>query len=346
MVSDPPLCRVTISMTETGSETMKAIVQDKFGSPDDLPELKEIDKPVAADDEVLVQVRAATARWAWDIPAGVRYIGRIVVGLRKPRNDVPGLEVAGQVEAVGENVSQFRPGDEVFGWCKGALAEYVSVSEDNVALKPANLTFAEAAVVPFSGFTALQGLRDKGQIRPGQKVLIIGASGGVGTFAVQIAKSFGAEVTGMCSTKNLDLVRSIGADHVIDYTQEDFTENGQRYDLILDMAGDHPLSDYRRAPRPRGTLVMVGSSGSTSGHLYLRGFGRWLQAFVLSATGRQRLRAFLQTRSKEDLVFVKELIEAGKLTPVISAHYPLREVPQAIRHFEEGHAVGKVVVTV
>ena len=325
---------------------MKAIVQDKFGSPDDLPELKEIDKPVAADDEVLVRVRAATARWAWDIPAGLRYIGRIVVGLRKPRNDVPGLEMAGQVEAVGENVTQFRPGDEVFGWCKGALAEYVSVSEDNLALKPANLTFAQAAVVPFSGFTALQGLRDKGQIQPGQKVLIIGASGGVGTFAVQIAKSFGAEVTGMCSTKNLDLVRSIGADHVIDYTQDDFTENGQRYDLILDMAGDRPLSDYRRALSPRGTLVMVGSSGSSSSHIYLRGFGRWLRAFVLSAFVRQRLRAFLQTKSKEDLVFVKELIEAGKLTPVISAHYPLSEVPKAIGHFEEGHAIGKVVVTV
>jgi NADPH:quinone reductase-like Zn-dependent oxidoreductase len=325
---------------------MKAIVQDKFGSPDDLPELKEIDKPVAADDEVLVRVRAATARWAWDIPAGLRYIGRIVVGLSKPRNNVPGLEMAGQVEAVGENVTQFRPGDEVFGWCKGALAEYVSVPEDKLALKPANLTFAQAAVVPFSGFTALQGLRDKGQIQPGQKVLIIGASGGVGTFAVQIAKSFGAEVTGMCSTKNLDLVRSIGADHVIDYTQEDFTQSERRYDLILDMAGDRPLSDYRRALSPRGTLVMVGSSGSSSGHLYLRGFSRWLKAFVLSATGRQRLLAFLQTRSKEDLVAVKELIEAGKLTPVISAHYPLSEVPKAIRHFEEGHAIGKVVVTV
>jgi NADPH:quinone reductase-like Zn-dependent oxidoreductase len=325
---------------------MKAIVQDKFGSPDDLPELKEIDKPAASDDEVLVRVRAATARWAWDIPAGLRYIGRIVVGLRKPSNNVPGLEMAGQVEAVGENVTQFRPGDEVFGWGKGALAEYVSVSEDNLALKPANLTFAQAAVVPFSGFTALQGLRDKGQIQPGQKVLIIGASGGVGTFAVQIAKSFGAEVTGMCSTKNLDLVRSIGADHVIDYTQEDFTQSERRYDLILDMAGDRSLSEYRRALSPEGTLVMVGSSGSSSGHIYLRGFGRWLRAFVLSAFVRQRLRAFLQTKSKEDLVFVKELIEAGKLTPVISAQYPLSEVPKAIRHFEEGHAVGKVVVTV
>ena len=325
---------------------MKAIVQDKYGSPDDVPELKEIDKPVITDDEVLVRVRAAAARWAWDIPAGLRYIGRIAVRLRKPRDDVPGLEMAGQVEAVGKNVKHFQPGDEVFGWGKGALAEYVSVSQDQLALKPANLTFGQAAVVPMSGFTVLQGLRDKGQIQPGQKVLIIGASGGVGTFAVQIAKALGAEVTGVCSTPNLDLVRSIGADQVIDYTQEDFTKNGQRYDLILDMAGDRSLSDYRRALSPKGTLVMVGSSGSTSGHLYLRGFGRWLTALVLSALGRQRLRALLSTRSNEDLVVLKELIEAGKLTPVISASYPLSEVPEAIRHFEEGHARGKVVITV
>jgi NADPH:quinone reductase-like Zn-dependent oxidoreductase len=197
-----------------------------------------------------------------------------------------------------------------------------------------------------SGFTCLQGLRDKGQIQPGQKVLIIGASGGVGTFAVQMAKAFGAEVTGVCSTPNLDLVRPIGADQVIDYTQEDFTQSGQRYDLILDMAGDRSLSDYRRALSPRGTFVMVGSSGSTSGHLYLRGIGRWLRALVLSAFVGQRLRALLSTRSKKDLGVVKDLIGAGEITPVISAHYPLSEVPNAIRHFEEGHARGKVVITV
>jgi NADPH:quinone reductase-like Zn-dependent oxidoreductase len=324
---------------------MKAIVQDKYGSPDVL-ELKEIDKPVVTDHEVLVRVRAATARWASDIPAGLRYIGRIAARLRKPSNDVPGLEMAGQVEAVGKNVKQFQPGDEVFGWCKGALAEYVSVSEDQLAVKPANLTFEEAAVVPISGFTALQGLRDKGQIEPGQKILIVGASGGVGTFAVQIAKAFGAEVTGVCSTPNLDLVRSIGADHVIDYTQEDFTDNGQRFDLILDMAGNRSLSDYVRALSPKGILVMVGSSGSTSDHLYLRGMSRWFRALVLSAFVSQRLRALIQTKTEQDLVVVKELIEAGKLTPVISAHYPLSEIPKAIRHFEEGHARGKVVVTV
>jgi NADPH:quinone reductase-like Zn-dependent oxidoreductase len=239
-------------MPTNREKAMRAIVQDRYGSPDDVPELKEIDKPLATDDEVLVRVRAATARWAWDIPAGLRYIGRIAVGLRKPSNNVPESEMAGQVEAVGKNVQQFQPGDEVFGWGKGALAEYVSVSQDQLAPKPANLTFEQAAVVPMSGFTALQGLRDKGQIQPGQKVLIIGASGGVGTFAVQIAKAFGAEVTGVCSTPNLDLVRSIGADQVIDYTQEDFTQSGPHYDLILDMAGDRPLSDYRRALSPRG----------------------------------------------------------------------------------------------
>lgn len=328
---------------------MRAIVQDKYGPPDDVPELKEIDRPVITDDEVLVRVRAATARWSWDIPAGLRYIGRLVARLREPSNHVPGLEMAGQVEAVGKNVKQFQPGDEVFGWCSGALAEYVSVSEANLAPKPANVTFEQAAVVPVAGFSVLQGLRDKGQIQPGQEVLIIGASGGVGTFAVQVAKAFGAEVTGVCSTQNLDLVRSLGADHVIDYTQEDYTRSGRRYDLILDMAGDRSLSDYRRALSPKGTLVMVGSSGSTSGHPYLRGFGRWFRALVLSAVGRQRLRALISTsstRSKQDLVVLKELLEAGKVTPVIGARYPLSEVPAAIRHFEEGHARGKVVITV
>jgi NADPH:quinone reductase-like Zn-dependent oxidoreductase len=324
---------------------MKAIVRDKYRSPDVL-ELRDIAKPVIKDDEVLVRVRAASGKTdSWDIPAALRYIGRMIVRLRKPKSSIPGLDLAGQVEAVGKNVTQFQPGDEVFGFCKGAFAEYVSATEDALALKPTNLTFEQAAVVPMSGFTALQGLRDRGEVQPGQKVLIIGASGGVGTFAVQIAKAFGAEVTGVCSTRNLDLVRSIGADQVIDYTREDFTQNGQLYDLILDMAGDRSLSDCRRALTPRGTLVMVGSSGSTSSHLYLRGLDRWLRALVLSAFVRQRLRALLQTRSNEDLVVLKELIEAGKVMPVISAHYPLREAPQAIRHFEEGHARGKVVIT-
>ena len=329
--------------------TMKAIVQDKYGSPDVL-ELQDIDKPEVKDDEVLVRVRAASAKINyWDLPAGVRYILRLIaVGLRKPRNTVPGLDLAGQVEAVGKNVKRFQPSDEVFGWCTGAFAEYVSVSEYALALKPVNITFEQAAVVPVSAITALHGLRDKGQLQPGQHVLIIGASGGVGTFAVQIAKALGAEVTGVCSTGNLDLVRSIGGDHVIDYTQEDFTQSGQRYDLILDMAGDRSLSHLRRALSSKGTLVMVGGSG-LSDQGYIRAIAHWLSARVLSSFVRQRLNALIETRSnwsKEDLVVLKELIEAGKVTPVISAYYPLREVPEAIRHFEEGHARGKVVITV
>ena len=262
-------------------------------------------------------------------------------GLLKPKSSVPGFEVAGHVEAVGKNVKQFQPGDEVF-WCHGAFAEYVSVSEDALALKPANLPFEQAAAVPISAFAALQALRDKGQIQPGHKVLIIGASGGVGTFAVQIAKSYGAEVTGVCSTRNVDMVRSIGADHVIDYTQEDITQSGQRYDLILDMAGNRSLSDCRRALTPEGTLVIVGGSGGP----WLMGMGRTVRALVLSPFVRERLRPFLSLPKKEDLVVLKELIEACKVTPVIDRTYALREVPEAIRYLEERHARGKVVITV
>ena len=244
-------------------------------------------------------------------------------------------------------MTRFRPGEEVSGWCKGALAEYVSVSEDALALKPANITFEQAAVVPTLAVTALQALRDKGQLQAGQKVLIVGASGGVGTFAVQIAKARGAHVTGVCSTRNVDMVRSIGADHVIDYTREDFTATGERYDLILDIAGDRSLSDLRRALTSNGTLVMVGSSGvAASDLLVLRGFYRWLKALVLSRFVRQRLRAMIQTRSTEDLATLMGLIEAGKVTPVLSATYPLSEVPEASRHFDDGHGGGRVVITV
>jgi NADPH:quinone reductase-like Zn-dependent oxidoreductase len=325
---------------------MKAIVQYKYGSPDDVLELQDIDKPVVKDDEVLVRVHATTvAGDDWHIMRGLPYVARIATGLFRPRkNSVPGRDVAGRVEAVGTNVTQFQPGDEVFGWCDGAFAEYVSVSEDALALKPANLTLEQAAAVPISAFTALQALRDKGQIQPGQKVLIIGASGGVGTFAVQLAKAFGAEVTGVCSTRNVDMVRSIGADHVIDYTQEDFTQSGQRYDLILDMVGNRSLSDCRRALNPRGTLVIVG--WGTRGGPRIMGMDRTVRALVLSPFVRQRLRALFHTNSKEDLATLKEFIEAGKVTPVISARYPLSEVPEAIRHFEAGHARGKVVITV
>jgi NADPH:quinone reductase-like Zn-dependent oxidoreductase len=322
---------------------MKAIVQYKYGSPEDVLELQGIDMPQVTDDEVLVRVHAAAvAGDDWHLMQGLPYVARLATGLFKPKNRVPGRDVAGRVEAAGKNVTHFQPGDEVFGWCEGAFAEYVSVPKDALALKPANLTLEQAAVVPVSGFTALQAVRDEGQIQPGQKVLIIGASGGVGTFAVQIAKAFGAEVTGVCRTRNADLVRSIGADRVIDYTREDFTQSGQRYDLIVDMVGDRSLSDCRRVLSPTGTLVMVGGSGGR----WLQGTDRWVRALLLSPFVRQRLRPLIHTDSKEDLATLKELIEAGKVTPVVSARYALSEVPEAIRHFEAGHAVGKVVITV
>ena len=245
---------------------MKAIVQMRYGSPDVL-QLKDIDKPVVKDDEVLVRVHAAAVNIGdWHLLRGEPYVMRVVVGLRKPKREVPGLDIAGQVEAVGRNVRQFRPGDEVFGWCKGAFAEYACAAESNLLPKPANLTFEQSAAVGDSAFTALAAVRDQGKVQPGQRVLINGASGGVGTFAVQIAKAFGANVTGVCSTANIDMVRSIGADQVIDYTKEDFTQTGQRYDVMLDLVGNRSLSDCRRALTPRGTYVVVG----------VKDMGRWL----------------------------------------------------------------------
>jgi NADPH:quinone reductase-like Zn-dependent oxidoreductase len=321
---------------------MKAIVQDKYGPPHVL-DLEEIDTPVVEDDEVLVQVHAAgVAIGDWLVMRGLPYPARMTYGLRKPKNSIPGFEVAGHVEAVGTNVKRFQPGDEVFGWCNGALAEYVSVSEDALAPKPANLTFEQAAAVPISAFTALQGLRDQGQIEAGQKVLVIGASGGVGTFAVQIAKAFGAEVTGVCSTRNVDLVRSIGADHVIDYTQDDFTQSGQRYDVILDTVGNRSLSDTRRALTPRGSLVIVGGSGGP----WLMGMGRSVRALMLSPFVRQRLRAFVSKPNTADLKVLKELIEDGKVTPVIDRTYPLGETREAIGHIGARHTRGKTVIIV
>jgi len=330
---------------------MKAIVQTRYGAPDDVLELQDIDKPGVKDDEVLMRVHAsAVAGDDWHLVRGLPYVARMATGLFKPKNRVPGRDVAGRVETVGANVTQFRPGDEVFGWCEGAFAEYVSVPENALAPKPANLTLEQAAVVPISAFTALQALRD---IKPGRKALILGASGGVGTFAVQIAKSFGAEVTGVCSARNADLVRSLGADHVIDYTREDFTESGP-YDLIFDLVANRSLAECRHALTPKGTLVMAGSSGlATSGGAHLKGVDRWfmgvhvwIQALVVSLFVSQRLRPLVHKDSKDDLVVLKDLIEAGKVTPVISARYPLSEVPAAIRHFEAGHACGKVVITV
>lgn len=322
---------------------MKAIVHDTYGSPDAVLEFRDIDKPVVTDDEVLVRVRAAAVGIGdWLVVSGLPYVARLGYGLRKPKKSVAGFEVAGRIEAVGRNVTQFQPGDEVFGWCNGAFAEYVAVSADALALKPANLTLEQAAAVPISAFAALQALRDTGQIQPGQTVLIIGASGGVGTFAVQLAKAFGAEVTAVCSTRNVDLVRSIGADHVIDYTREDITHSGQHYDLILDMAGNRSLSDLRRALTPTGTLVIVGGSGGP----WLMGIGRTVRALVVSPFVRQRLRPFFSKGRQEDLVVLKELIEAGKVTPVIDRTYPLSATPGAIRYLGERHTQGKTVITV
>lgn len=321
---------------------MKAIVFHKYGSPDDL-ELKDIDKPALDDDSVLVRVRAASVNALdWHLMRGLPYVVRMMEGLRRPKRNVLGIDVAGHVEAVGRNVTQFKPGDEVFGFRRGAFAEYVCAKERNFVPKPVGLTFEQAAAVPVAAQTALQGLRDKGRIRSGQKVLINGASGGVGTFAVQIAKAFGAEVTGVCSTRNLGMVRSIGADQVVDYAKENFTRSGQRYDLMLDIAGNRSLSDCRRVLAPSGILVFVGGPN-------FRWFGPLiglLGVLVLSRFVSQKLVPFLAKNSKDDLIVLKELIEAGKVTPVIDRTYPLSETPEAIRYLEQGHARGKVVITV
>ena len=327
---------------------MKAIVQDKYGPPEVL-ELRDIDKPAVAADEVLVRVHAASVNAAdWHFMRGEPTIARLSFGLRKPKDTVPGCDVAGQVEAVGTNVTTFQPGDEVYGSPfergLGAFAEWCALaSEDLLATKPANLSFEQAATVPMAGLTALQGLRDQGGVEPGHRVLIVGASGGVGTFAVQIAKSLGAEVTGVCSTRNVDMVRSLGADHVIDYTQEDFTEGGQRYDLILQLAGTRSPSACRRALASKGTLLL--SSGESDGR-WIGPFDRVIKALLLSPFVSQKLATFTVKPNKEDLQVLKQLIEAGKVTPVIDRTYSLSEVPEAIRYLEEGHARGKVIVTV
>jgi NADPH:quinone reductase-like Zn-dependent oxidoreductase len=322
---------------------MKAIVYQKYGSPDVL-ELKEVDKPTPKDDEVLIKVHAAAANAAdWHLLRADPFLIRLVSGLLKPKNQRLGADVAGTVEGVGRNVTQFQLGDEVFGDISGcgfgAFAEYVSVPENVLALKPANISFEDAAAVPMAAVTALQGLRDKGQIQSGQKVLINGASGGVGTFAVQIAKSFGAEVTGVCSTAKMDIVRSIGADHVIDYTQEDFTQNGPRYDLILAANGYQSLSDYKRALSTEGIYVVSGGSMTQI-------FQGMLLGPLMSMTGSKKMGNLLARPNQKDLVFMKELLEAGKVVPVIDRRYPLSEVPEAIRYLEKGHALGKVVITV
>jgi NADPH:quinone reductase-like Zn-dependent oxidoreductase len=323
---------------------VKAIVQDTYGSADVL-ELRDVDTPVIGDDDVLVQVRAAGVdQGVWHVMAGLPYPIRLAgYGLRAPKTPVPGMDVAGVVEAVGGDVTRFQPGDEVFGIAKGAYAEYARAPESKLAPKPANLTFEQAAVVAVSGLPALQGLRDHGKLRSGQTVLIIGASGGVGTYAVQLAKAFGAQVTGVCSTTKMDMVRSIGADHVIDYTRDDFAEGEQRYDVILDIGGNSSLSRLRRALAPKGTLVIAG--GETDGR-WLGGTDRQLRALLLSRFVAQKLGTFVSKENHEDMIVLKELIEAGKVMPVVDRTYPLNEVPEAIRYMREGRARGKVVITV
>jgi NADPH:quinone reductase-like Zn-dependent oxidoreductase len=326
---------------------MKAVVSTKYGPPDVL-ELTEVGKPVTKDDGVLVKVHAASVNPAdWHLLRGEPYVSRLQLGLRKPKKKVLGCDVAGQIEAVGENVTMFRPGDEVFGspfmHGFGVFAEWVCVPEDLLAPKPVDLSFEQAAAVPLAASTAPQGLRDHGRIEPGQRVLIIGASGGVGTFAVQIAKAFDAEVTGVCSTRNVDMVRSLGADRVIDYTREDFTQYGQRYDLVFQLAGTRSPSECRRALTSGGTLVA--SSGESDG-LWIGPLDRIIKALVLSPFVSQKMASFTVNPNKEDLQFLKQLIEAGQLAPTIERTYPLSETPEAIRYLENGHARGKVVITV
>jgi NADPH:quinone reductase-like Zn-dependent oxidoreductase len=323
---------------------MKALVYERYGPPDVL-ELREVDTPAIVDAEVLVRIHAASVNPVdWHTMTGTPYLVRLESGLRKPKRAMLGVDFAGTVEAIGRNVTGFQPGDEVFGAKNGAFAEYVSVREDRaVAQKPANMTFEQAAAVPVAAISALQGLRDKGQIQSGQRVLINGASGGVGTFAVQIAKSFGADVTGVCSTRNVDTVRSIGADQVIDYTQEDFTRSEQRYDLLLDIAGNRSWSDYRRILDEKATLVVV---GGPKGNRWIGPLSQAVKLRVNSLAGSRRVVApFLAKIKKEDLVVLQKLLEAGTLTPVIDRQYELSGVSEALRYLGEGHAQGKVVIT-
>lgn len=315
---------------------MKAIVQRAYGSPAVL-RLEEIDRPNVEDDGVLVRVRAA-ALHAGDcfIMKGVPYLARFAAGWPRPRGHVPGFDVAGQVEAVGKDVTRFQPGDEVFAMCGHACAEYALALEGSLALKPANLGFEQAAAVPTSALAALHGLRDAAKVKPGQRVLINGASGGVGTFAVQIARALGAETTGVCSARNVEMVRSIGADHVIDYTREDFTRAGRSYDVILDNVGNRSFSDCRRVLTPSGVLV------PNTAHA---GMGYIVKAFIRSVFVRQQARPFVSAPNRDDLLFLKQLLETGKVTPVIDRTYRLNETPEALAYLAEGHARGKVVIT-
>ena len=322
---------------------MKAIVQGKFGSPHDVLTLKEIERPAVGVDEALVRVRAASIHIGdFYTIGGLPYIMRPMFSSMRAKNRVPGTDISGTVEAVGTNVTELQPGDDVFGSYKGAFAEYASFPEASLALKPEDLTFEQASAVGVSALTALQALRDQGKIQPGQRVLITGASGGVGTFAVQIANAFGAEVTGVCSTRNVEMVRSIGAGHVIDYTREDFIDGEQRYDFILDNVGNHSLSDTRRVLKPTGKLL---ANGAPVGG-WVGGLNYFVAAFALSLFVRQQGRPFVSASNPQDLAALKELAEAGKITPVVDRTYPLNEAPDAVAHVGEGHAQGKTIITV
>ncbi len=323
---------------------MRAMVRSRFGSPDVL-ELKDIDRPVVTDDDVLVRVRATSVNAGdWYTLTGRPFLGRMAFGLMKPKLAVLGTDFAGTVESAGRNVKQFQPGDEVFGGTSEAYAEYVSVPADGAVVpKPANITFEQAGAVAVAALTALQGLRDKGHIQAGQKVLINGASGGVGTFAVQIAKSFGAEVTAVCSTRNVDIVRSLGADHVVDYTHDDFTRSDQRYDLMLDIAGSRSWSECKRVLNPHATLVVV---GAPKGNRLLGPVSHLANVGLAAMRSTQKVVFFIATLNKADLVVLQELLEAGKVTPSIDRRYELSDVADALRYLEEGHARGKIVITV
>jgi NADPH:quinone reductase-like Zn-dependent oxidoreductase len=323
---------------------MKAIVHDTYGSADVL-ELRDVEEPTIADDEVLVRVHAAGVdRGVWHVMTGLPYPIRLAgYGLRAPKNPGLGMDLAGVVQAVGKDVTRFQPGDEVFGIGKGAFAEYARVPENKLAPKPANLSFQQAAAVAISGLTALQGVRDHGRVEAGHKVLIIGASGGVGSYAVQLAKAFGSEVTAVCSSTKVDMVRSLGAAHVIDYTRDDFANGQHRYDVILDIGGNSSLARLRRVLAPKGTLVIMG--GETDGR-WLGGSDRQVRAMLLSPFISQKMGTFICKENHEDMLVLKELIEAGKVTPVIDRTYPLSEVPDAVRYVAEGHARGKVVISV
>ena len=326
---------------------MKAIVYQNFGSPDIL-KYQEIERPVPADDEVLIKVHAASVNpLDWKLMKGGPFLLRLLLGLGKPKIKRPGVDVAGQVEAVGKNVTQYKPGDNVFGACVGAFAEYVTSKsvqgmKSALAIKPDNVTFEQAASAPVAALTALQGLRDKGRIQPGQRVLVNGAAGGVGTFAVQIARSFGANVTGVCSTRSVDMVRSIGADQVIDYVQQDFTKRGERYDIILDCVGNHSYSEWRRVLSPKGIVVGVGAPADVPWSRLLAGL---IGAVVLSRFVRKKFVVFIAKVNQQDLIVLSDFMTSGKVRPVIDKRYRLSEAPEAFRYMEEGHAHGKVIIT-